>query len=421
MAAPLAAFAAKFALRAVARRTPGGAPTLILVALVVAVGGFLALINVATLSLAGGAAQSGGQGGCGPQTQAVAVLGDIPALPLAAYQQVGAATGLDWVYLAAVGRVESSHGGPNLGPDGTVRPPVFGVRLDGSTANTTIVRDTDKGALDRDPVFDRAVGPMQFLPSTWKMHGGDGNNDGVVDPQNYFDAVHAAARYLIASGAPRDMRGALWAYNRSTAYYNEVMTQAAAYRSAAQSPTGGQAALLAVPAALPPAQPTPEAGPAAAPAVDSCGLPYGATPVGGDRAWGGHPNGRIPAADLCPVLFQPGPVMRCDAAISVEQMNMMWRATFGSNICVGSAYRSYGEQAAVKEAKPHLAAAPGKSNHGWGLAVDFCGGIQNWNTPQHNWMVANAGRFGWFHPAWAQRGGSKPEPWHWEFGAAPTA
>ena len=59
---------------------------------------------------------------------------------------------------------------------------------------------------------------------------------------------------------------------------------------------------------------------------------------------------------------------------------------------------------------------PGTSNHGWGLAVDLCGGIQSFTSPQHDWMSKYAGRFGWRQPAWAQQGGSKPAPWHWEFG-----
>ena len=67
--------------------------------------------------------------------------------------------------------------------------------------------------------------------------------------------------------------------------------------------------------------------------------------------------------------------------------------------------------------KPNLAARPGTSNHGWGTALDLCGGIQDFGTAEHEWMFLNAPLYGWFHPAWAQRGGSRPEPWHFEFGA----
>jgi LAS superfamily LD-carboxypeptidase LdcB len=65
--------------------------------------------------------------------------------------------------------------------------------------------------------------------------------------------------------------------------------------------------------------------------------------------------------------------------------------------------------------KPDLAAVPGTSNHGWGLAVDLCGGIERFGTPQYGWMLANAGRFGFVHPGWADPGNGREEPWHWEY------
>jgi LAS superfamily LD-carboxypeptidase LdcB len=83
---------------------------------------------------------------------------------------------------------------------------------------------------------------------------------------------------------------------------------------------------------------------------------------------------------------------------------------------VTDSYRSYSEQVAVYHRKPGLAAVPGTSEHGWGKAVDFCGGIESTGTPEHAWMQANAGRFGWYHPDWAEPSGSRPEAWHWEFG-----
>jgi LAS superfamily LD-carboxypeptidase LdcB len=65
--------------------------------------------------------------------------------------------------------------------------------------------------------------------------------------------------------------------------------------------------------------------------------------------------------------------------------------------------------------KPWLAAVPGTSNHGWGTAVDLCGGVEAFGTATHLWMLENAPAFGWFHPSWAKPGGGRPEPWHWEF------
>jgi LAS superfamily LD-carboxypeptidase LdcB len=64
--------------------------------------------------------------------------------------------------------------------------------------------------------------------------------------------------------------------------------------------------------------------------------------------------------------------------------------------------------------RPSLAAVPGTSNHGWGLAVDLGCGVQSSRSAQYRWMIANAGRFGWVHPSWAFH--DPFEPWHWEFG-----
>ena len=80
-----------------------------------------------------------------------------------------------------------------------------------------------------------------------------------------------------------------------------------------------------------------------------------------------------------------------------------------SDQCFGS----FGASVARKRAA--LAAVPGTSNHGWGLAVDLCGGIERFGTAQYAWMVANAGRFGFLHPTWADPGRGREEPWHWEY------
>lgn len=135
----------------------------------------------------------------------------------------------------------------------------------------------------------------------------------------------------------------------------------------------------------------------------------------GPGAWGGYSNGGIPASALCPIPWVAGQLLRCDAATSFVAMNTTFRAAFGYDIGVTDSYRSLAEQYAVQATKGYLAATPGTSNHGWALAVDLGAGINNFGTPQHQWMVANAPGFGWVHPAWAEPGGSKPEPWHWEF------
>jgi hypothetical protein len=129
----------------------------------------------------------------------------------------------------------------------------------------------------------------------------------------------------------------------------------------------------------------------------------------------GFPNGLLPTAALCPLWGTSGQLLRADAAAAFDAMSRAYGAQFGEPLCVTDSYRSLPEQVAVRAAKPTLAAVPGTSNHGWGVAVDLCGGIQTFGTPQHEWLVANSMAYGWFHPAWAQSGGSKPEAWHWEF------
>lgn len=131
---------------------------------------------------------------------------------------------------------------------------------------------------------------------------------------------------------------------------------------------------------------------------------------------GGHANGQIPPAVLCDLSFAAGQQLRCDAAASAERLNAAFRAAFGRDLSVTDSYRSYAQQVAVKASKGALAAPPGMSNHGWGQALDLGGGIQSFGTAEHLWMLTHAARYGWIHPAWARPGGSKPEPWHWEYG-----
>ncbi|MFN2539119.1 MAG: D-alanyl-D-alanine carboxypeptidase family protein [Mycobacteriales bacterium] len=134
------------------------------------------------------------------------------------------------------------------------------------------------------------------------------------------------------------------------------------------------------------------------------------------KSTAGQQNGNLDPGSLCPLWQAPGHRLRSDAAAAFNKMSRYHASTVGSPLCVTDSYRSYSEQADVYRRKPGLAAVPGTSEHGWGLAVDFCGGIQNSGSAAHNWMRANAGRFGWYHPDWAQPSGSRPEAWHWEYG-----
>ena len=92
-----------------------------------------------------------------------------------------------------------------------------------------------------------------------------------------------------------------------------------------------------------------------------------------------------------------------------------WTPTPWGGLCITDSYRSLQAQSTLFATKPDLAATPGTSNHGWGLAVDLCGGAEAFGTPEHDWPVSNGPRFGWHHPAWARVDGSRPEPWHFEF------
>jgi len=105
---------------------------------------------------------------------------------------------IDWALLAAIGRVESNHarfGGNQLDSAGVAQPGIIGIRLDG-TRGTARIMDTDGGLLDRDPIYDRAVGPTQFIPSTWRVVGVDASGDGVKNPEDMTDAATSTAIYL---------------------------------------------------------------------------------------------------------------------------------------------------------------------------------------------------------------------------------
>jgi membrane-bound lytic murein transglycosylase B len=175
-----------------------------------------------------------------PEITGLAANG-IPNVALNAYRVAAArmanadpGCGIDWSLLAGIGRVESNHGrfgGASLNPDGSTTPKIIGPPLDGG--QFAYIGDTDGGTWDGDSRYDRAVGPMQFIPSTWRAYAVDGDGNGTTDPTNINDAALGAAHYLcVAGGDLRTSAGqhrAVMAYNHSDSYVAEVLALAAAY------------------------------------------------------------------------------------------------------------------------------------------------------------------------------------------------
>ena len=176
--------------------------------------------------------------------QALVVGSDLPLVALDAYWRAAEQLArsepqcrLGWSVLAGIGRTESNHGrifGGSIGRDGLISVPIIGIPLDG-TNNTALIVDTDLGEFDTDLVFDRAVGPMQFIPSTWRRYGRDGNGDTVADPHNLYDAALSAGRYLCYRRTGLDeverVKEAILAYNRSDEYVATVYGRAEGYQS----------------------------------------------------------------------------------------------------------------------------------------------------------------------------------------------
>ncbi len=198
--------------------------------------GLLAISCAATLPLGLIAAASTTTPTTAVQAGASAeALADIPAVALAAYQHAATrCPGLDWAVLAAIGKVESDHGrhdGAAINPlTGRAEPAIIGIPLDGRPGIAAIPTPPGGNQWHGDPTWDRAVGPMQFITTTWQTWGTDANGDRVADPHNIHDATTTAAHYLCA-GRPEldDLDQAILRYNNSTQYLGDIKTWAARY------------------------------------------------------------------------------------------------------------------------------------------------------------------------------------------------
>ncbi len=194
----------------------------------------------ASVSVSGGVAP--GVQGNAQQVVATASTSGIPAAALAAYQRAetvinaaDASCHLPWQLVAAIGRVESDHGrtgGNSLDAQGVARPGIFGPALTGQDG-TTKIADTDAGQYDADATWDRAVGPMQFIPSTWSVVGVDADGDGQRNPQDVDDAALATAVYLCSGdddlSTAAGQRAAVYRYNHSQSYVDLVLSITNAY------------------------------------------------------------------------------------------------------------------------------------------------------------------------------------------------
>lgn len=132
----------------------------------------------------------------------------------------------------------------------------------------------------------------------------------------------------------------------------------------------------------------------------------------------GYANGLVPRDRLCELPGGSGEQLRPDAALAFVRLAQAYQAAVGEPLCVTDGYRTLAEQRVLRRTKPRLAARPGSSNHGWAVALDLSCGVQSSRTAEHAWLRANAEAFGWELPAWARPGGSRPEPWHWEYRTA---
>ena len=314
-------------------------------------------------------------GGTPAPAELAASLG-MPTVVVDAYQRAASSsTGVDcgmrWQVLAGIGRVETDHAaGHTVNENGTVTPSILGPILDGRES-TAVVVDTDGGERDGDTNFDRAVGPMQFLPSSWDLFGADGNADGVADPNNIYDAALAATRHLCGEAGVRmddhdALVVALRSYNHSDAYVHEVLDWVHYY---------DQAAL---------------AGPAA-----------------------GTPTGSI--VDVRGI--------RVDESLAPNLEQLLTAADDAGLALSGGGFRTRAEQIALRRAHCGTSdyavyempanqctpptARPGESMHETGLAIDFtCAGVLVAHGDAcFDFLAANGASYGLFN--------LPTEPWHW--------
>lgn len=201
----------------------------------------------------------------------------------------------------------------------------------------------------------------------------------------------------------------------------EVTAAEAAVQAAVADDRDRRATQAATRATTPPPRPAPAA---AASDDDRCATTYHGPAFftsppteGGDGS-----NGRLPASALTAVGWTRDSrgtpfYLRSDAAAALERLNAAFRDALGHDLALDLTYRDLDTQVAMREALGSVAAVPGTSSHGTGLALDVpelpC--EYGWDTAAREWLVTHGPSFGWVSPGWARQGGSNPEYWHYEY------
>ncbi len=194
--------------------------------------------TIPLLVLAGPAGSAGAMAQTPPSA---AALAEIPNFLIDHYEAAPTCTGLPWQIVAAIGYTESRHGEGHIDPTtGDTNPHIIGIALDGTHSGAVHVPPGGSPWHD-DPVWDHAVGPMQFITSTWARWGIDANHDGVASPHNAYDAIATAGRYL-CNGKPTldSISQAIWRYDPDPNYAARAIDIAIRYgMSPGGDPTSG--------------------------------------------------------------------------------------------------------------------------------------------------------------------------------------
>lgn len=371
-----------------------------------------------------------------------AALPGVPQVAVDAYAAAAASVpaecGLPWSLVAGIGAVESGHGTfGDSEPDpvtGVVSPPIRGPRLDGGAFAR--IGDTDDGLLDGDTEYDRAVGPMQFIPGTWRVYAPSAD----ADPQNIKDAAKATARLLCAVSEkegrpltdPDVEEAAIRAYNNDAAYVDAVRAFAGDFARVAVGPSpGGQVNAETIGKRL---------GSEGRARWEVLGRRISSAPgTQLDRVYGvfdplagvlwstlGSDSATTAAAvnttdDAMSDAVGGNSTITVHTSIAGQVAHLLHDANEAGLPLKGSGYRTSGQQAELRRqhcpdpenSDPGDCSPPtarvGTSNHEKGLAIDFtnnAGVSLTRSMPEFAWLQANAARYGLHNLI----GGE--EPWH---------